>query len=166
MSEKEGILRMMASGRWAVCRPGQEPVEISSGQLFRVEVAGELQPTRMEFDEGYYSIDDYPLRDGLRAAIGGHERIEEAEEDDEEWALQKARAKLAQRRDRSDVTQDPERKLLELAREVAVAAERLATCKSELSRISTDTARNARKDIAEATGHLQDLEKLLRDKIG
>jgi hypothetical protein len=56
----------------------------------------------MEFDEGYYSIDDYPLRDGLRAAIGELERVEEAEEDDEEWALQKARAKLAK--------QDPERK--------------------------------------------------------
>jgi hypothetical protein len=44
--------------------------------LFRVEVAGVtgLQLTRMEYshDEpgGYYSVDGYPLRDGLRAAIG------------------------------------------------------------------------------------------------
>ena len=161
MSENEGTLQMQQSGRWAVCRPGQEPVEISSGELFRVEVAGELQPTRMEFDEGYHSIDDYPLRAGLRAAIGGHERIEEAEEDDEEWALQKARAKLAQKHDRSDAKQDPERKLLELARDAAVAAERLAACRKELHKVSADTARNARKDIAD--GHLQDIEKLLRD---
>ena len=39
MSEKEGTLRMMASGRWAVYRPGRLPVEITSGELFRVEVA-------------------------------------------------------------------------------------------------------------------------------
>src|SRR5262249_16961993 len=86
-------------------------------------------------------------------AAGELQRIEEAEEDDEEWALQKARAK------------DPERKLLELARDAAVAAERLATCKSELCKIWTDTARNARKDIVEAIERLQDLEKLLADKI-
>jgi hypothetical protein len=48
--------------------------------LFHVEVAGakELQLTRMEYrhlpggDGAYYSIDGYPLRDGLRAAIGEH----------------------------------------------------------------------------------------------
>jgi hypothetical protein len=44
-------------------------------ELFRVEVAGarELQLTRMEYDlidRQYYSVDNYPLRDGLRAAIG------------------------------------------------------------------------------------------------
>ena len=77
MSEKEGTLRMMASGQWAVCRPEREPIEIKSGELFRVEVAGtkELKLTRMEYDQidrQYYSIDDYPLRDGLRAAIGEH----------------------------------------------------------------------------------------------
>jgi hypothetical protein len=157
MSEKEGILRMMASGRWAVCRPGQDPVEITSGEPFRVDVEGELKLTRMEFDEGYYSIDHYSLRDGLRAAIGELERVEEAEEDDEEWALQKTRAKLAKH--------DPERKLLELAREVAVAAERLVTCESDLSKISTDAARNARNDIIEAIERLQAFEKLLTDKI-
>jgi hypothetical protein len=32
-----------------------------------------LQLTRMENDEGYYSIDGYPLRDGLRAAIDKHD---------------------------------------------------------------------------------------------
>jgi hypothetical protein len=42
MTEKEGTLRMMASGRWAVCRPGREPVEIMIGDLFRIEFAGKL----------------------------------------------------------------------------------------------------------------------------
>ena len=72
MTEKEGILRLQSSGRWAVCRPGHDPVEILSGELFWVEVDGELRLTRMEevWGEGYYSIDLYPLRDGMRAAIG------------------------------------------------------------------------------------------------
>ena len=74
--EKVGVLRIQPSGRWAVCRPGYAPVEITSGELFRVEVAGELQLTRMKFRyrprRGYYTVDGYPLRDGLRAAIGEH----------------------------------------------------------------------------------------------
>jgi hypothetical protein len=84
MSDKEGTLRMQPSGRWAVCRPGREPVEITSGELFRVEVDGQLEPTRMEYrhfedPQGrryrvqpgeYYSVDGYKLRDGLLAAIG------------------------------------------------------------------------------------------------
>jgi hypothetical protein len=72
MTDKEGTLRMMVSGRWAVCRPGREPVEITSGVLFRVEDNGELKLTRMDFPYhwGYYSVDGYLLRDGLRAAIG------------------------------------------------------------------------------------------------
>jgi hypothetical protein len=47
-------------------------VEITSGELFRVEVAGEMRLTRMEYAQrsGYYSVDGYPLRDGLCAAIG------------------------------------------------------------------------------------------------
>ena len=76
MSEKEGILRLQPSGRWAVCRPGRAPVEITSGELFRIEVDGELKVTRMEFKysavqlKGYYSVDGYHLRNGARAAIG------------------------------------------------------------------------------------------------
>jgi hypothetical protein len=72
MSENEGTLRMMASGRWAIYRPGRLPVEITSGELFRVEVGGELKLTRMEYDHDgrrYYSINGYLLRDGLRAAL-------------------------------------------------------------------------------------------------
>jgi hypothetical protein len=68
-----------------VCRPGRRPVEITSG-LFRVELDGELKLTRMEFWHfsgplkgreyrgpagEYYCADDYPLRNGLLAAIGG-----------------------------------------------------------------------------------------------
>jgi hypothetical protein len=75
MTEKEGTLPMIETGRWAVYRSGRLPAEITSGELFRVEVAGakELQLTRMEYDlidRQYYSVDNYPLRDGLRAAIG------------------------------------------------------------------------------------------------
>jgi len=75
VSEKEGILRMQSSGRWAVCRPGHDPVEILSGALFRVEIDGELRVTRMEhlWSKGYYSVDGYKLRDGMRAAIGSRD---------------------------------------------------------------------------------------------
>jgi hypothetical protein len=38
MGERDGTLRMTSSGRWAVCRPWREPVEIKSSELFRVEV--------------------------------------------------------------------------------------------------------------------------------
>jgi hypothetical protein len=47
-SDKEDILRKQPPGRWAICRPGHDPVEITSGDIFRVEVDGELRPTRME----------------------------------------------------------------------------------------------------------------------
>ena len=84
MTENAGVLRMQPSGRWAACRPGRAPVEITSGDVFRVEVDGKMKPTRMEYrhfeDPGgrryriqpgeYYSVDGYELRGGLRAAIG------------------------------------------------------------------------------------------------
>ena len=72
MTEKEGALQMQPSGRWAIARPGREPIEITSGNRFRIEFARKLQLTRMEFRRGYYTVDGYPLRDGLRAAIGKH----------------------------------------------------------------------------------------------
>jgi hypothetical protein len=69
-----GVLQMQPSGRWAVVMPGGETVEITSGEVFRVEVEGKegLQPTRMEHAHpgGYYAVEGYPLRDGLRAALG------------------------------------------------------------------------------------------------
>ena len=54
--------------------PEREPVEITSGEPIRVEFAGQLKLTRMEYQpgDGYYTVDGYPLRDGLRAAIGEH----------------------------------------------------------------------------------------------
>jgi hypothetical protein len=75
MPEKIGILRMQRSRRWAICRPGRNPVEIASGESFRVEIDGVLRITRMEhlWGEGYYSVDGYDLRNGMRAAIGGGE---------------------------------------------------------------------------------------------
>ena len=75
----ERVLQMQPSGRWAVCRPGSAPVEITSGELFRVEVDGKLEVTRMEFahadrgDGEYYSVDGYHLANGMRAAIGGQD---------------------------------------------------------------------------------------------
>jgi hypothetical protein len=73
-ARRSAPLRMQPSGRWAIVRPGRDPVdvEITSGDVFRVEVDGMLQVTRMGhlWGEGYYSVDGYPLRDGMRAAIG------------------------------------------------------------------------------------------------
>ena len=81
----EGVLQLQPSGRWAIVRLGQRPVEITSGDVFRVEVDGELKATRMEFRHfsgplkgrehrgqpgEYYSTDGYQLRHGLRAALG------------------------------------------------------------------------------------------------
>ena len=68
--DKEGTLHLQASGRWAIMRPGRQPFELTSGDVFRVEVDGKLQITRMGNlrGEGYYSVDGYPLRDGMRAA--------------------------------------------------------------------------------------------------
>jgi hypothetical protein len=75
MTDKEGTLHLQPSGRWAILRPRREPFELTSGDVFRVEVDGELRLTRMEhlWGEGYYSIDGYKLRDGMRAAIGSEE---------------------------------------------------------------------------------------------
>ena len=86
MSATEGILQLQRSGRWAIVRPGRVPVELTSGEVFWVDVNGEMKPTRMEFRHfvgpanvrrlhgqsgDYYSVDGYPLRNGMRAATGG-----------------------------------------------------------------------------------------------
>ena len=73
----------LAQGSSLHCRA---PVEITSGELFRIEVGGKLQVIRLEFrhfnDDAlrhrqsrgqageYYCVDNYELRAGLRAAIG------------------------------------------------------------------------------------------------
>jgi hypothetical protein len=86
MTDKEGTLKIQPYGRWAICHPGRLPVEITSGEVFKIEVPGtdELKPTRMEFRHftgplkgsayrgqpgEYYSADGYHLHDGLRAAF-------------------------------------------------------------------------------------------------
>jgi hypothetical protein len=84
MTEKQGTLQIQPSGRWAICRPGQAPVEINSGEVFRIEVPGKegLHSTRMEYlrhDEGgggdFFSVHGHYLADGLRAAFfDQHER--------------------------------------------------------------------------------------------
>jgi hypothetical protein len=83
--DTEGVLQLLPSGRWAICRPNKAPFEITSGGVFRIEVHGKLKVTRMEFRHfsgpmkprellgqagDYYSADGYHLRNGLRAAIG------------------------------------------------------------------------------------------------
>ena len=48
-----------------------ESQSITSGELFRAAVAGEMELTRMEYSkrDGYYSVDRHPLFDVLRAAL-------------------------------------------------------------------------------------------------
>jgi hypothetical protein len=48
MTDKEGTLKIQPYGRWAICRPGRLRVEITSGEVFKIEVPGtdELKPTR------------------------------------------------------------------------------------------------------------------------
>jgi hypothetical protein len=82
---RQGILRLQPSGWWAICRIGEAPFEITSGDVFCVEIDGELRPICMEFRHftgpmkgrehfgqagEYYSCDGYHPRNGLRAAIG------------------------------------------------------------------------------------------------
>jgi hypothetical protein len=57
--QREGTLHLQPSGRWAILRAGREPFELTSGDVFRVEVDGKLQITRMGhlWSEGYYSIE-------------------------------------------------------------------------------------------------------------
>jgi hypothetical protein len=62
MTETQGTLELQPSGRWAVCRTGASPIEIPSGELFRVEVDGELKLTRMEYQH---------LPDGEASFLGG-----------------------------------------------------------------------------------------------
>jgi hypothetical protein len=46
-------MQLLAGGQFAGLLM---PVEITSGDLFRVEVDGELKLTRMEYDDSYYSL--------------------------------------------------------------------------------------------------------------
>jgi hypothetical protein len=72
MSEIEGTLRMQPSGRWAICRPDRFPIiELTSGDMFRVEVAGklELRVMRLGFRR-YGRGGEYYSVGGFRFATG------------------------------------------------------------------------------------------------
>jgi len=58
-----------------------------------------------------------------------------------------------------------ESRLLDCARQAALHAEIAAGCEKHLARVSTDIARNARKDILEAIQWLQGLEKALSYRV-
>lgn len=75
MSDKIGILKMSSSGRWEIEYTDSDPIQITSGDQFYIEVSGSgsMELTCMESRRGqYYSIDEHPLRDGLRASFVGN----------------------------------------------------------------------------------------------
>lgn len=76
MSDKIGVLEMSSSGRWEIKYPdGDTPMQITSGDQFYIEVSGSggMELTTMESRRGqYYSIDEHPLRAGLRASFVGN----------------------------------------------------------------------------------------------
>jgi hypothetical protein len=75
MSTKEGILRQQPAGGWAIVAPGRSPVAILAGEVFDLEVAGEMKLARMERRrhvngaEEWSTAQGYPLREGLRAGF-------------------------------------------------------------------------------------------------
>jgi hypothetical protein len=76
MLQREGTLHLQPSGRWAIIRPGRSPVAIVEGEVFELEVAGEMKLARMERrrrpdgTNEWVTAQGYELRDGMRAAIG------------------------------------------------------------------------------------------------
>lgn len=71
-----GTLMLMDSGRWAIVARERDPYEITAGEVFGIiDGDGRITVTRMEFARGpgggrYVSVDDIPLREGLRVADG------------------------------------------------------------------------------------------------
>lgn len=73
-----GTLMLTDTGRWAIVAKGRNAYEITSGELFAVEVAGVMRTTRMEFandpvhEQGgrYVSVDGFRLFEGMRAGVG------------------------------------------------------------------------------------------------
>ena len=65
----------------------------------------------------------------------------------------------------TNTEKDAELKLLAAAREVAVDAELLVASGKYLGNVSSDCARNARKDVAEAIESLQEFHELLTRKV-
>jgi hypothetical protein len=60
---------------------------------------------------------------------------------------------------------DPASKLLDYVRRVNVRAKELQTCGTHLSKVSTDTARKARKGVLEAVTRLLAFEQLLAKRM-
>ena len=48
MPTKEGTLRQQPAGGWAIVAPGQSPVAIIAGEVFELEVAGEMKLAHMD----------------------------------------------------------------------------------------------------------------------
>ena len=75
MPTKEGTLRQQPAGGWAIVAPGQSPVAIIAGEVFELEVAGEMKLARMDRREHvdgvveWSTAQGYPLREGLRAGF-------------------------------------------------------------------------------------------------
>ena len=70
MTDNEGTLQRATADRWGIAWPGLKPVTIPHGEVFLLEVAGELKRTRIEYRSGdSHSVDGYPLRAGLRASF-------------------------------------------------------------------------------------------------
>ena len=78
-----GTLKFNPHGRWEISREGRQPYELSSGDMFLLEVDGVLRLTSIEFRHftgppkgreyrgqagEYHSVDGYRLAHGLRAA--------------------------------------------------------------------------------------------------
>jgi hypothetical protein len=59
----------------------------------------------------------------------------------------------------------PELVVLNYARSVAVAAAHLEACNNYLHQVTRDSARNARKDVAEAIARLRIVEQLMTDRV-
>jgi hypothetical protein len=115
MTDKEGVLRLQPSGRWAVCRPGREPVEITNSEPFRIEVPGyfNLRLTRMEIRHipgqvsggEYYSV--AWVSPGRRHARGGGRvscRGASRNTSQRAYSSRKARCKSTLRSIRNDAT--------------------------------------------------------------
>jgi hypothetical protein len=65
----------LPAGGWAIAGPGRSPVAIIRGEVFYLEIAGEMKLARMECrrrmdgSEERFTVQGYNLRDGLRAAF-------------------------------------------------------------------------------------------------
>ena len=53
-----GTLMLLDSGRWAIFAKDRHPDDLTSGDVFAVEIAGALQITRMEFAHAAGGGDD------------------------------------------------------------------------------------------------------------